>query len=69
VKAALKEPSLPEVTVGGDVAFTVPSNLMVIVEESSKPVPTTVTDVPVFPLAGLNVIVGPRFITANKGND
>jgi hypothetical protein len=42
----------------GVVDWAVPSYLMVIVDNAAKPLPVTVTVVPVLPLVGLRVIEG-----------
>jgi len=52
----LNDPIVDEATVAGEVVTTVPSYLMVIVEEAAKPVPVTVIVVPTAPIVGLSVI-------------
>lgn len=57
-KLALNKPLLLEVTVDGDVVCPVPLYVIVIVDEAAKPVPFTVTVVPIRPLVGVMVIDG-----------
>ena len=55
---AVNEPETEVVTAEGDVVCSVPSYLMVIVEEPAKPVPDTATVEPTIPLVGLSVTEG-----------
>jgi len=58
LKLALNEPSLVVVMEVGVVGWAVPSYLMVMVDDPAKPVPETVTLVPVMPLTGLRTTDG-----------
>lgn len=53
---ALNEPDVDEVTVVGNVATMVPSNLTVRTEDDANPLPETVTFEPVILLVGLTLM-------------
>ncbi len=54
----MNEPRLDDVIVLGEVGWTVPSYLIVIVESAANPVPDTVTVAPPTPFVGLSVVDG-----------
>jgi hypothetical protein len=56
VRMALNEPDVDEVTIVGNVATAVPSNLTVMAEDDAKPLPETVTFEPVMLLVGLTLM-------------
>ena len=56
MKVQVNEPEDEVVTVVGDVVIVFPLKVIVIFEEAAKPVPDTVSVIPVRPLIGNNVI-------------